>query len=300
MTLEITLGPLLFNWAAEDIAGFYERMAGEPLVRRIYLGEVVCGKREPLAAATLPEAADRLRDAGKEVVWSTLGLISSPRDRRLLQGVAQQDGPRLLELNDIAALSLLPPGRTFIAGPLLNIYNGSAAQILVDRGCERLCANVELSLAAIGEIHRACPDLEIELFGFGRLPLALSARCHHARQAGLSKDTCRFVCDRDPDGQAVQTLEGASIFSINGIQTLSHGVHTVAASPDDLRAAGVRALRLSPHVCDMSAVIAAYGRYFETGDRGRLLAQLRACDLPGPLVDGYLDGAPGMRLAAAL
>jgi hypothetical protein len=47
-------------------------------------------------------------------------------------------------------------------------------------------------------------------------------------------------------------------------------------------------------------VIAAYGRYFETGNRERLLAQLRACDLPGPLVDGYLEGAAGMRRAAAL
>ncbi|MDO8409517.1 MAG: U32 family peptidase [Phenylobacterium sp.] len=299
MSLEITLGPLLFNWPAADIAGFYERMAHEPLVRRIYLGEVVCGKREPLAAATLLGAADLLRDAGKEVVWSTLGLISTPRDRRLLRGVAEQDG-WLLELNDLAALSLLPNCHPFVAGPLLNIYNGSAAQILVDRGCERLCANIELSLAAIGEIHRACPDLEIEVFGFGRLPLALSARCYHARQAGLSKDTCRFVCDRDPDGQAVQTLEGASFLSINGIQTLSHGVHTVAASPGELQAAGVRAVRLSPHACDMSGVIAAYGRYFESGDRGRLLAQLLACDLPGPLVDGYLGGAAGMRPAVAL
>lgn len=299
MTLEITLGPLLFNWAAEDIAGFYQRMSREPLVRRVYLGEVVCGKREPLAAATLLDAADVLHAAGKEVVWSTLGLISTPRDRRLLQGVAQQDG-LLLELNDIAAMSLLPPGRAFVAGPLLNIYNGSAAQILMDRGCERLCANIELSLNAVQEIHRACPDLEIEIFGFGRLPLAVSARCHHARQAGLSKDTCRFVCDRDADGQSVQTLEGTPFLSINGVQTLSHGVHTVAASPDDLQTAGVRTVRLSPHACDMSAVIAAYGRYFESGDRGRLLAQLRACDLPGPLVDGYLEGAAGMRLAGAL
>jgi len=300
MSLEITLGPLLFNWAPEDIAGFYERMSREPLVRRVYLGEVVCGKREPLAAATLLAAADVLHDAGKEVVWSTLGLIATPRDRRLLQGITQQDEPPLLELNDIAALSLLPAGRSFVAGPLLNIYNGSAARFLVDRGCERLCPNIELSLAAIGDIHRACPDLQIELFGFGRLPLALSARCHHARQAGLSKDTCRFVCDRDPDGQAVATIEGEPFLSINGIQTLSHGVHTLSASPDDLQAAGVSAVRLSPHLCDMSAAIAAYGRYFETGNRERLLAQLRACDLPGPLVDGYLEGAAGMRLAAAL
>ncbi|MBA4794814.1 U32 family peptidase [Phenylobacterium sp.] len=293
MTLELALGPLLFNWSAEDVAGFYDRMAGESLVRRVYLGEVVCGKREPLNADVLARAADRLRAAGKEVVWSTLALLATARDRsrmrRLLEDAA------LVEVNDVSALPVLPVGQPFTAGPLLNVYNATAAQILIDRGCDRLCANVELPLRAIAEIHRACPTLPIELFAFGRMPLALSARCHHAHRFGLSKDTCRFVCDRDPDGQAVQTVEGAPFLSINGVQTLSHGVQCVGLSPETLWTAGVRALRLSPHACDMSAVIAAYGRFIDSGDVERLHAQLRASDLPAPLVAGYLEGEPGMR-----
>mgnify|MGYP000529376250 CR=1 FL=1 len=43
---------------------------------------------------------------------------------------------------------------------------------------------------------------------YGRLPLALSGRCYHARAQGLHKDSCQLVCDRDPDGLAVRTLEG--------------------------------------------------------------------------------------------
>ena len=54
---EITLGPLLFNWPPERTADFYARMADEAPIDRVYLGEVVCGKREPLLQHTLAEAA---------------------------------------------------------------------------------------------------------------------------------------------------------------------------------------------------------------------------------------------------
>jgi collagenase-like PrtC family protease len=87
--------------------------------------------------------------------------------------------------------------------------------------------------------------------------------------------------------------------SINGVQTLSHGEQCVGLAPETLWTAGIRSLRLSPHACDMSGVIAAYGRFIETEDVQRLHAQLRACDLPGPLVAGYLEGAPGMQSAGA-
>src|SRR5690606_35782502 len=99
---------------------------------------------------------------------------------------------------------------------------------------------------------------EIELFAFGRLPLALSGRCYHARHHGLHKDSCRFVCDRDPDGMEVRTLDGDGFLAVNGIQTLSHAVQVCDAAPDELAAAGVKALRLSPHSCDMVAVACAF------------------------------------------
>ncbi len=291
--VEVTLGPLLFNWPADRTADFYARIAGETAVDRVYLGEVVCGKREPLLAKVLVAAAETLKRAGKTVVWSTLALPTTPRDRRTVKSVAT--GPGLVEINDMSGLIHRPPGAPFVAGPLLNIYNEDAARELVERGCVRLCANAELPLSALEVISRANPGLEIELFAFGRLQLALSGRCYHARAEGLHKDTCVFVCDRDRDGMAVGTLDGEPFLAINGVQTLSHGVQLSDASLDDLRSAGVTALRLSPHSTDMVRVIAAFRQFADHRiTPGELAEIVQDLGLPGPLVSGYLHGQPGV------
>ena len=290
--IQLTLGPLLFNWAPDRIRDFYARIADEAPVDRVYLGEVVCGKRAPLIDAALADAADRLTQAGKTVVWSTLGLPALKRDRKAIAALSAEQ-EMLVEINDISGLR----GRTgpFVAGPLLNIYNEGAARELMTRGCVRLCANVELSLEAVSAIAAACPGLEIELFAFGRLPLALSGRCYHARHHGLHKDACQFICDRDPDGLALRTLDGREFLAVNGVQTLSHGVQLIDAAPATLRAAGVRALRLSPHTSDMVAVAAALRDRADGRIEGaELAARVRASGPPGALVGGYLRGEAGL------
>ena len=292
--IELALGPLLFNWPAERTADFYARIADETPVDRVYLGEVVCGKREPLLAKVLIAAAERLERAGKTVVRSTLALPTTPRDRRTVKAVAIDEG--LVEINDVSALMYRPAGAPFVAGPLLNIYNEDAAGELAARGCVRLCANVELPLSALKVISQANPGLQIELFAFGRLQLALSGRCYHARAQGLHKDTCVFVCDRDADGLAVSTLDGNPFLAINGVQTLSHGMQLCDASVDELRGAGVSALRLSPHSTDMVRVIAAFRQFADHRiTPGELAEVVLDLGLPGPLVSGYLHGHPGVR-----
>lgn len=293
--LTLTLGPLFFNWSPDRIDAFYGRIADEAPIDRVHLGEVVCGKRAPLLDAALARAAERLEQSGKTVVWSAPALPATPRERRGARDLVATGA--LVELNDLSGLAHLAPGAAFVAGPFLNVYNEAAARELMRRGCVRLCANVELSLAAITAIAGACPDLELELFAYGRLPLALSGRCYHARAHGLHKDSCQFVCDRDTDGRPVRTLDGEPFLAMNGVQTLSHGVHLADIAPESLRAAGVTALRLSPQTGDMGAVIAAFRR-FADGDTtsGDLRAAVAAAGPPGPLVNGYLSGAAGMAL----
>ena len=290
--IQLALGPLLFNWAPDRIRDFYARIADEAPVDRIYLGEVVCGKRAPLIGAALADAAERLSQAGKTVVWSTLGLPALRRDRKAIAALAAEQ-EMLIEVNDVSGLH----GRTgpFVAGPLLNVYNEDAARELMTRGCVRLCANVELSLEAVSAIAAACPGLEIELFAFGRLHLALSGRCYHARHHGLHKDACQFICDRDPDGLALRTLDGRDFLAVNGVQTLSHGVQVVDAAPATLKTAGVTALRLSPHTVDMVTVAAAFrDRADGRIDGADLAARILACGPPGGLIGGYLRGAAGL------
>ncbi|WP_374577872.1 U32 family peptidase [Phenylobacterium sp.] len=295
--LSLTLGPLLFNWPAAVMLDFYRSIAQASGIDRVYLGEVVCGKRAPLLEAAQVEAADLLERAGKQVVWSTPSLPITRREWRAAQDLILTGG--LIELNDISGLSSIQAGATFVAGPFLNIYNEAAAAELVRLGCRRLCPNIELSLQAIGAIHAACPELELELFSFGRLPLALSGRCHHAHLHRLQRDGCQFVCERDPDGLAVETLEGDGFLALNGVMTMSQGVQVLDVSVEDLRAAGIGALRLSPHSGDMVGAIAAYRRFADGAiDAAGLQAELPPSCLPGPAVSGYLAGAAGMRAAA--
>lgn len=294
---ELTLGPLLFNWPAGRVGDFYARVADEAPVSIVYLGEVVCGKRQPLLEHALAQAAVRLEAAGKVVVWSTLALPSTPRERRLV-GELAEDEDHLIEANDMAAVWARAP-RPFVAGPLLNVYSAPAAAELMRLGCVRLAANVELSLAAISAIAAACPGLDIELFGFGRVPLALSGRCAQARYEGLHKDSCRYVCERHPDGMAVSTLEGRPFLAVNGVQTLSHGVQLADAPAGALAEAGVTAVRLSPHALDMVAAARAFRDYLDgREDRRDLARRIAALGPPGELVSGYLHGRAGLDAVA--
>lgn len=295
--MELALGPLLFHWPEAVARDFYARIADESEFDRVYLGEIVCSKRWPLADAWLPAVAGRLERGGKQIVWSSPALASSVRERRVSAALAGRDG--LVEINEVTALAERA-GAPFVAGPLLNIYNELAVEEFVRRGCVRLCANIELSVDAIAALHRAAPALELELFAFGRLPLAISARCYHARRHGLHKDGCLFACGRDNDGMEARTLEGAPFLAVNGVQTLSYTYQCIDVPRATLADAGIGALRLSPHSGDMVGLANAFRAY----ERGALeISALRAAAqrvaAPAVLSSGYLHGQAGM-IAAVL
>lgn len=290
-TTGLSLGPVLFNWSPDRLKDFYARIADEADVDRVHLGEVVCGKRLPFTEGIWPELIERLEAAGKQVVLSTLALPYNPRERNAVIDFSSA-GP-LSEINDLTALPTVA-GKPFIVGPFVNVYNEGAARFLAGRGATGICLPVELPISSVAVIAAALPEVEFELFAFGRLPLALSGRCYHARLHGLHKDGCQFVCDQDPDGLAVDTLDGQRFLAINGIQTLSHGVEAFCPTPDELAKLGVRRLRLSPHTCDMVAVARLYRALNAgTASRAETLAGLAALGLPGELVDGFTRGQPG-------
>jgi collagenase-like PrtC family protease len=296
--IALTLGPVFFHWPPERLRDFYFRIADEAPVERVHLGEVVCGKRMPFSDPVWPELIERLERAGKDVVISTLAAPTTVRERRSVEELCGEE--RLVEINDVTAMPARV-GKPFVAGPFLNIYNGPAAQFFVRRGARTICPPVELSLSHIGAMAAACPEAEFEVFAFGRLPLALSGRCYHARLHGLHKDSCQFTCERDPDGLVVETLDDQSFLAINGVQTMSAQVHAVLLPPAELVAHGIRRLRLSPHGCDMVEV----ARIFKSVAEGhqepaRARALLSALDLPGSLVDGYAHGRPGIHAAATV
>ena len=295
-SIELSLGPCLFNWSSDRLLSFYRRIAEEAPFDRVHLGEVVCGKRMPFTDPVWPEAIDLLTSAGKTVVLSSLAQPVNKRERDILSLQAGYD--MAIEIND---MSMVPArsGKTFTAGPFLNVYNEASLSLLAERGAATWCPPVELPLASIQAITALVPEVEVELFAFGRLPLALSSRCYHARAHGLRKDSCQFVCDRDPDGMDVATLDGRRFLAANGIQTLSDAVHFSGVSSGQLEAIGIRRLRLSPHTTDMVAVSKLFRRFLDGElDPGQLAGRLETLDLPGPLCNAYLTGDAGWKNVA--
>jgi collagenase-like PrtC family protease len=249
----LTLGPLLFNWPAERKRDFYFRIADEAPIDVVYLGEIVCSKRAPFFKPFLPEIAERLARAGKEVVWSTPILIETRREIAEMRELAEDQG-LAIEANDLGAAALLA-GRRHCIGPTINVYNEATLAFLARRGATRFTLPWELPADAIGRLRQAAgANVEIEASAFGRMPLAISARCYHARANGLSKDSCRYVCEADPDGMELRTLDDQPFLAVNGTQTLSHRYLNLLGELPALGRLGVSLLRLWPHDMDMTEV----------------------------------------------
>lgn len=290
--MQLSLGPVLYNWAPDHWRDFYFRIADEAPLDVVSVGEIVCSKRSPFFADHLPSVVDRLREAGKEVLLGSLILVSQRRERRQTEELAAIEDA-LIEVNDLTALKALA-GRPHAIGPFVNIYNEAAAAFHAGRGATRICLPPELPLASVAAIAGALPDVTIELFGFGRVPLAISARCYHARVHKLAKDNCRFVCEKDPDGLTLKTLDRQDFLTVNGVQTLSHSCASLLGDIEALRGAGVGSLRLSPQDCDMVAVAKTFRDVLDGRDAAedgrRRLAELYP-DVP--FANGFLHGTAG-------
>lgn len=292
---QLTLGPLLFNWTADRWSDFYARVADEAPVDRVCLGEVVCSKRLPFYADRLPRAVERLQRGGKTVVLSSLALVTLPRERQLSAELAADDALEI-EVNDLTLLAVLPPGRRFAVGPLANVYNESTLDFLAGRGTRHLCLPPELPLASVITLAAAGRPLGVgvEVWGFGRVPLAIAGRCYHARVHGLAKDSCQFVCGEDADGLVVETLDGQDFLAVNGVQTLSSTYASALTDVAALADAGVHSLRLSPHSGDMVAVIALFRRALNGEISGEEAISALAELLPGvAFSNGFLHGPCG-------
>jgi collagenase-like PrtC family protease len=298
MTAKLTLGPLLFNWALEKWRDFYFRIADEALVDSVCLGEVVCAKRAPLTGPMLTDVIARLEAGGKEVIHSTGALIMDDDDMERVRAIAAEPG-HFVEANDISAVALLG-GRPHAIGPFVNVYNEGTLAYLARLGATRVSLPAELPGASLAVLAKTTP-VELEVQVFGRLPLALSARCYHARAHNLHKDGCQYVCGEDPDGMAVETLDGEPLFVVNGTQTLSYTYCNLLGELEALIAAGIGRFRLSPQDIDMVAVAQIFRRVLD-GREEPLAGFHRLGGFAGaiPFSNGFYYGGEGVKLAGAL
>jgi collagenase-like PrtC family protease len=290
MEINLSLGPLLYYWSREDTLAFYDEAASWQ-VSRIYLGETVCSRRHLLRLTDWLELAEKLAAAGKEVVLSSQTLIESESDLKTLRRIVS-DGRFLIEANEWGAVRLLAEaGAAFVAGPTLNVYNPETLDVLAGLGATRWLPPVEMSRDTLASLleHTPAAEMETEVFAYGKLPLAYSARCFTARHYNLPKDDCQFRCLDHPDGLSLSTREGEAFLTLNGIQTQSAGVYNLINELPALRELGVATLRLSPQSHHMGRIIDAFHAAL-AGKNPTDLARL----MPGLPVDGYWRGRPGL------
>ena len=289
--MNLILGPLLYYWSRDDVLAFYEEAKSWD-VARVYLGESVCSRRHLLRLSDWLALAEQFAAAGKEVVLSSQTLIESESDLKMLRRIVA-DGRFRVEANEWGAVRLLSEaGVPFVAGHTLNVYNPETLNVLAGLGAQRWLPPVEMSRATLAALlERAPAGMETEVFAYGRLPLAYSARCFTARHYNLPKDDCQFRCLDHPDGLALTTREGEAFLTLNGIQTQSAGVYSLIGELPALRELGVASLRLSPQSRHMGRVVEAFQAAL-AGETGA--AEKLARVMPGPAVDGYWHGRAGL------
>jgi O2-independent ubiquinone biosynthesis protein UbiV len=295
--MKLSLGPNLYYWSREETLDFYRRVADMP-VDIVYLGEVVCSKRRALRSEDWMQLAGDLTSAGKEVVLSSLALLEAESELGAMRRLTE-NGKYLVEANEMGAVNMLAGRASFVAGPHVNTYNAATLKLLADAGAKRWMAPVELGRDVIAALQAARPaGMETEVFTFGRLPLAFSARCFTARNHNTGKDDCGFRCGDFADGMLLSTQENKAFLVLNGIQTQSAETCNLIAKLPEMQQLGIDVARLSPQSRGTAEIVTAFRGVLEGKlDAAAADAKLKPF-IPHGACNGYWLGKPGMDWAA--
>ncbi|MBF0423055.1 MAG: U32 family peptidase [Magnetococcales bacterium] len=295
--MRVSLGPCQFDWGKHALKDFYLKMAFETAVDILYIGEIVCSKRQSLTPEELLDLARQLEPSGKEIVFSTLGLVMNAAEEDLLYrlAAAAATGGWWLEANDMGGIAV-GEGRPMVAGPHITTYNPETIAFLRRVGVKRVVFPIELSASSMAQIIRrlTAEEMEMEVFAYGKLPLTFSARCYTARAFRYSKANCQFKCGDHADGMVMRTQDGTDFLTINGTQTMSYRRYNLIDVTDQLAAMGIGVVRLSPQSQGMKEIIQVWLDRLQ-GLLSGVEALRRLTELNGgePFCNGYFFGRPG-------
>ncbi|MUK26421.1 U32 family peptidase [Aliivibrio fischeri] len=279
--MKYALGPLLYFWSKENVESFYQQATNSE-ADIIYLGESVCSKRREMKPKDWFAIAKDISDSGKQVVLSTMALLEAPSEVNVMKKYID-NGDFIIEANDVSAIQLASESKVpFVVGPAVNCYNAQTLNIFLKQGMTRWCMPVELSREWLQNVLTQCDELgirnkfETEVFSYGYLPLAYSARCFTARAENKPKDECETCCIKYPTGITVNSQEGQEVFTLNGIQTQSGYCYNLI---NDLPSMNnlVDVVRLSPLSVETFDEVSKF-KANETGSEKFALKDARHCN----------------------
>jgi collagenase-like PrtC family protease len=295
--MKLALGPMLYYWPRDQVLAFYGAIAAAP-VDIVYLGEVVCSRRHEVRLADWLDIASCLREAGKEVILSTQVLIESGADVAMLHKICDND-KWMVEANDMGAVHCLAGKVPFVAGPYLNIYNLPTLQWITGLGLQRWVIPLEMGRDDLAVLLATRPHcLQSEVFVYGRMPLAFSARCFTARHRNLPKDDCQFSCLDYADGLMMRTRESEEFLILNGTQTQSARVYNLLPELDAMQRMGVDVVRVSPQSKHTVEVVTLFHQVLNGKTSVTQAMQALPDLMPAAACNGYWYGKPGLEQLA--
>lgn len=249
--MKFSLGPSLFFWPKNDVEAYYQQ-ALTSKADIIYLGETVCSKRRELRAKDWINLAKELaQNSDKQIVLSTMALLESPAEIQTMRRLCG-NSELLIEANDLSAVQMMHElNLPFVAGPAINCYNIATLKVLLKQGMSRWVMPVELSGDWLKTLLQQATDanireqFECEVFSWGYMPLAYSARCFTARSEDRPKDDCQYCCIKYPQGRKMNSREGERVFILNGIQTMSGYQYNLVNEVPEMANIGVDIARIS-------------------------------------------------------
>ena len=290
--MKYALGPVLYYWPKIETEAFYQA-AKDSDADIIYMGETVCTKRREMKVSNWLDLAKEIAKSGKQVVLSTLALLEAPSELIDLKQLVN-NGDFLIEANDLAAINIAHDNNLpFVAGPAINCYNALTLKLLQKQGMVRWCMPVELSRDWLSNVLKQFDALkiernfEVEIFSYGYLPLAYSARCFTARSEDKPKDKCETCCIKYPVGREVFSQEQQKVFVLNGIQTQSGYCYNLGNNLKEMKGL-VDIVRISPLGIETLEVVKQF-RANEEGLNPLHIEHKRDCN-------GYWNGIAGLEL----
>ncbi|MBO4724162.1 MAG: U32 family peptidase [Bacteroidaceae bacterium] len=198
------------------------------------------------------------------VTVNTILKDSELADAEKLIWQLYEAGADALLVQDMAVLKMKLPPIALHASTQCDVRSAEKVRFLADCGFTRVVLARELSLAEITEIHKACPDVELECFVHGALCVSYSGQCYASQYCfgrsanrGECAQFCRLKFDLvDSDGNTL--IAGKHLLSLCDMNRKAY--------LEELMDAGVCSFKIEGRLKEVSYVknvTAAYSQAIE-------------------------------------